>query len=260
LGDTLSYARFVRETCKRSKYVHAYVHDGLMRAFTDAFVDIPNLNLTPTSTPFVPADYWTTFVSLPYALDLTDDEIRNAPPVKLPVYGITSNWKVPDRKLHIGISWAGSPLNKIDGQRNVPVQQFAELYRTPGVQLYSLQVGDKSKELHERGFSAIIRDVVPYIRDVVDTVSILQHLDLVIGIESALGHICAAADREFWMPYSRQGLDYRVGVDGKDPIWTPKHRFFKQGLDEPTWGPVFNRINSALQERLGQVPLAEAAE
>jgi hypothetical protein len=250
IGDTLCYARFLRETCKRCKYVHAYVHDSLMRAFSHAFVDIPNLNLTPTSTPFQPADYWTTFVSLPYALGLSDEEIRNAPPIEIPVYSSPYNWKVPDRKIHIGICWAGSPLNKIDVWRNVPVEQFAELYRVSGVQLYSLQVGEKHKEMHDRGFSSIIRDLVPYIRDVVDTVSLLQHLDLVIGVESAMGHICSTVGKEYWMPYSRWGKDYRVGVDGTDRIWTPRHRVFLQSVDEPTWGLVFERITDALRERV----------
>jgi Tetratricopeptide repeat len=250
LGDTLSYARFLREVCKRSKYVHAYVHDPLMRAFAHAFVDIPNLNLTPTSTPFMPADYWTTFVSLPFALGLTDEEIRAAPPVDIPIHSVPRNWLVPDRRLHVGICWAGSPLNKIDSHRNVPVQMFGELFRVPGVQLYSLQIGDKAREMHDAGFSAVIRDIAPYVRDVVDTVALMQHLDLVIGIESALGHICAAIGKEYWMPYSRWGKDYRVGVDGKDPIWTPRHRFFLQYEHELTWRPVFMRIADALEERV----------
>ena len=49
------------------------------------------------------------------------------------------NWRIPDRKLHIGISWAGSPLNDIDKHRNIPVTQFFDLYKVPGIQLYSLQ-------------------------------------------------------------------------------------------------------------------------
>jgi Tfp pilus assembly protein PilF len=251
LGDTLSYARFVREVCRRSKYVHAFVHPELLRTFNHAFIDIQNLNLTPNTTPFPPADYWSTFVSLPFALDLSDDEIRNTPPVQIPIYTVPYNWKIPDRKLHVGIAWAGSPLNKLDVHRNIPVQQFFDLCRVPGLQMYSLQVGDRRSEVHERGGSSFVGDLVPYIRDVVDTVSLMQHLDLVIGCESALGHICSCVDKEFWLPYSWMGRDYRVGVDGVDRLWTPRHRIFLQGEDM-NWQPVFTQIVEALKERLDE--------
>ena len=149
----------------------------------------------------------------------------------------------------MGIAWAGSPLNDLDRHRNIPLQHFAELYRVPGVQLYSLQVGDKAKELHDLGYAPIIRDLTPYIRAVADTMAILQHLDLVITCESALGHICAAAGKECWVPYSRLGKDYRIGCLGEDRLWTPRHRIFNQGMD-CAWEPVFKEISKALAEKI----------
>lgn len=253
LGDTLSFARFVPAACKRAKFVHALIQPELIRLFQNAFVGkCPNLNLIPQPAPFPPADTWSTFVSLPHVLGLSADEIRSMPDIDIPNFFIPRNWKVPDRKLHIGIAWAGSPLNDIDKHRNIPLQHFAELYRVPGVQLYSLQVGDKAKELHEQGFGPVIYDLTPTIRDVADTMALLQHLDLVITCESALGHIAAAAGRECWLPYSRLGTDYRLGCLGDDRLWTPRHRIFKQGMD-CKWEPVFAEIVEALREKLNVI-------
>ncbi len=249
LGDTLSFARFVPAACARAKYVHALVHPELLRLFQNAFVGIPNLNLIPQPAPFPPADTWSTFVSLPNVLGLSADEIRSVPDISIPNFFVPKNWKVPDRKLHVGIAWAGSPLNDIDRHRNIPLQHFAELYRVPGIQLYSLQVGERAKELHENGFGPVIYDLTPNIRDVADTMALMQHLDLVITCESALGHIAAAAGRECWLPYSRLGTDYRLGCMGEDRLWTPKHRVFKQGLD-CKWELVFAEIVEALREKV----------
>lgn len=249
LGDTLSFARFVPALCSRAKYVHALIQPELRRLFADAFVGIPNLNLIPQPAPFPPADVWSTFVSAPYVLDLSDQEIRDTPDISLPRMFIPKNWRVPDRKLHIGIAWAGSPLNDIDKHRNIPLQHFAELMRVPGVQLYSLQVGDRAREMSEAGFLPIIRDLTPQIRDVCDTMALLEHLDLVITCESALGHICAAAGKECWVPYSKLGKDYRLGCLGDDRLWSPKHRIFNQGAD-CKWEPVFVEIAEALREKI----------
>lgn len=254
LGDTLSFARFVDAAAQRCQYVHACIQPELSRAFSHAFVKHKNINWIPSrSVNFPQADYWSTFVSLPYALGLADDEIRNAPDIDMPRYSLPGQWKVPDRRLHIGIAWAGSTLNDIDRHRNVPIEQFLDLYRVPGIQLYGLQVDGKRDELHENGCAAVIKDLSPYIHDVVDTVAILKDLDFVITIESALGHICASVGKECWIPYSRFGKDYRIGIDGTDRLWTPHHRIFSQGMDEPTWQPTFDRITQAVRERISGI-------
>ena len=253
LGDTLSFARFLPAAANRVKYVHAAVQPELMRVFQHAFVHVPNLNLIPQPAPFPPSDYWTTFVSLPFALGLTDTQIRECPDIAVPVYGLPKTWKVPDRKLHVGIAWAGSPQNDINPSRSIPAIQFFDLYRVPGIQLYSLQVGDGRNDLVNAGGSPVVRDLAPYITDVAATIALLRELDLVITVESALGHICAAAGQECWIPYSYAGRDYRLGLTGTDRLWTPRHRVFRQGeLDarRKSWQAVFDDIVAALREKV----------
>lgn len=250
LGDTLSFARFVQAACKRCKYVHASIHPELLRLFQHAFVGIKNLNLIPQPSPFPQADYWSTFMSLPTALGLTDDEIINQPHIACPKFGTDQNWKVPDAKLHIGIAWKGNPQSDIDKHRSIPFEQFLELYRVPGIQLYSLQADDFSKDLYDAGSTMLVRDLKPYIRDVCDTLGLLTHLDMVICLESALGHIAGLAGKETWFAYSYLGRDYRAGHTGEDAIWYPKHRFFRQEKGEG-WQPVFDRIVEALREKVG---------
>ena len=249
LGDTLSYARFVAAVCKRSRYVHACIQPELMRVFQHAFVKIPNINLLPSPCPFPQADYWTTFVSQPFALGLSDAEYVAAKHIEVPIYSLPKTWRVPDRKLHIGIAWGGSPLNDIDKHRSIPVTKFLDLYKVPGIQLYSLQVGERAKELHDTGSAAMIRDLSPYIRDVCDTFSLMRELDLIVTIESALGHLAGAVDKETIIPYSYLGRDYRAGSDGGNPIWYKNHRFVQQGPDKQ-WDPVFDKIVEMLQEKI----------
>lgn len=249
LGDTLSFSRFVPLASKRAKYIHACVQPELHRLFLHAFVGLPNVNVVPKPSGFLPADYWSTFVSLPFALGLNDEEIRSTPGIEAPRGHIPINWKVPDRKLHVGIAWAGSDLNNINVHRSIPVEQFFDLCAVPGVQLYALQVDHRRQQMYDRGGSPLIVDLARYVHDVVDTIAMVDKLDLVICCESALGHIAAVADKECWIPYSHLGLDYRLGSRGDDCFWYPKHRIFKQGLD-CRWQPVFNEIVEALKERV----------
>jgi tetratricopeptide (TPR) repeat protein len=251
LGDTLSYARFLPEAARRCRYIHMCVQSELRRVFEHAFRHLSNINFLPSPSNFPgDADAWSTFVSLPYALGSTDDQIRAAPNIEMLCPPMSNAWKVPDRKFHIGIAWAGSPQNDIDRHRNIPIHHFVEFYRVPGIQLYSLQVDAKKSDLNVWGFAPLIRDLSGYIRDVADSVSILNELDLVITVESALGHICSMSNRECWIPYSWLGRDYRIGVNEQAArLWAPKHRIFQQS-DDMRWEPVFERIVEALKEKV----------
>lgn len=249
IGDTLTFARFVERACQRAKYVHANVQPELYPLFQQAFYKIQNLNLLPAGNAFPAADFWTTYVSLPSALGLSDDEIVGAKHIAIDKRDVPTSWKVPDRKLHIGIAWAGSPLNDIDKHRNIPIAQFLELYRVPGVQLYSLQKSERNKEMYDAGCMPLIVDLVPYIASAAETVALVRKLDLVICCESALAHICALADVECWIPYSYLGRDYRIGNLGTDILWAPKAKVFRQ---EPgmAWQKPFENIIEALKARI----------
>ena len=60
-------------------------------------------------------------------------------------------------------------------------KKFLELYRVPGVQLYSLQVGEASQEANVIGAISLIKDLVPYIQsDVTATLALMKNLDLII--------------------------------------------------------------------------------
>jgi tetratricopeptide (TPR) repeat protein len=251
LGDTLSYARFVEAAANRCAHVFMCVQSELRRVFEHAFQSLRNVTFMPSPSNFPgDADAWSTFVSLPFALGLTDDEIINAPNIDMPRPPLSNAWKVPDRKFHIGIAWSGSPLNDIDKHRNIPIHHFMELYRVPNIQIYSLQVDAKKSDLNLWGFAPLIKPLDGYIRDCADTISILHELDLVITVESALGHMCSMAGREAWVPYSWLGRDYRIGVgESAERLWTPKHRVFQQS-DDMRWEPVFERIVEALREKV----------
>jgi hypothetical protein len=253
MGDTLSFARFVERAAKKARYLHICIQPALMRLFTHCFSHLTNVNLMPqaphSSFSFPIADCWTTFVSLPYVLGLTDYEVRSQPHIQLPDIRMPVQWKFPDREFHVGISWAGSPLNDINQYRNIPVEMFYELARVPGVALYSLQMDEQRKMLHETGGASLVRDLAPYVSDVCDTLGMLGELDLVVTCESFLGHAAALAGKECWIPYSWQGRDYRIGLAGEKMLWTPKHRVFRQQEGE-SWAPAFRQLVEALKGRV----------
>ncbi len=250
IGDTLSFSRFVEEAAFRCKFIHCVVHPELARLFRASFQKLTNIDIVPSPpNGFPAADCWSTFVGLPTALGLTNQEIKDAPNIAIPAFHIGTKWKAPDRQLHIGVAWGGSPQNDIDGHRSFSVTNFLELYRIPGIQLYSLQVGPRAKKLHDAGCASLIWDLAPQIRDVSDTIAIIRELDLIVTCESALGHIAGMMGAETWIAYSFRGRDYRIGNGLRDVLWNPKHVIFMQGKDAD-WKPVFASMVDELRTKM----------
>lgn len=251
MGDSTSFARFIPAASKRVKKLIFRVQPDILRMMTMAFRGLKNVEVIPQSPTFPIAESWIATLSLPVALGLTTEQIRDHPQVwQMPPARseVPAGWKVKSRKTHIAIAYGGNPMNDLDRQRSVPVTQFLSLYDVPGLQLYSVQCGDRVKDLHEAGCASLIFDMSPYIKEAMDTVAILREMDLVVACESFVAHLAAAADIPCWVPMWSRSTDWRCGRSGDRPIWYPQTRLFWQDADGD-WPSAFRKITEALRGR-----------
>ena len=247
IGDAICFSRFIPEAAKRAKKIILSVHPEIVRLFRALLQDFENVEITPLPHSFPAADAWVSLTSLPVAMGLTTKQIEDAPWLEMPNFVLPSTWKVPGRKLHIGIHWSGSSLNDIDRWRSMKIEHFLELYHVQGIQLYSLQVGQPAQEIQTAGASALIKDLSQQIRDVTDTIALMREMDLIVCIESSVQWMAAAMGKPCFMAYSYNGGDYRSGRNRKHTLWAPTTTIFKQGPDGE-WGPVVDAIVGAVRE------------
>jgi hypothetical protein len=249
MGDAIGFARFIPLALRRARHVIFMCQAELVRLFHGVFAPWHNITILPLPQPFPQADCWSAPMSLPVALGLTTEEIAAAPNLRLPNLSMPAVWKVSDRKLHIGIAWGGSAANEIDRWRSMRIEHFLELYHVPGIQLYSLQVGDRVQELHNAGAASLVKDLAPFIRDVSDTMAIMRDLDLIITIDTALGHIAGAMEMPCWVLVAYNGGDFRLGRSGAKSLWNPNHRIFRQN-SSADWRAVIEDVIKALKEKV----------
>ena len=195
-------------------------------------------------------DLYTSLLSLPGLLGVDEATI----PREVPYLDVSAErverWRPAVGQLpgfKVGVVWQGSPTLHGDRQRSIPLAQFAPLAAVPGVTLVSLQKGAGVEQIPTPQNAVPLTTFDDLDRDApfVDTAAILQHLDLVITIDSAVAHLAGACGRPVWVLLST-GCDWRWLTEREDSPWYPTMRLFRQRtLDD--WNPVFHEIAAALR-------------
>ncbi len=149
--------------------------------------------------------------------------------------------------LKIGLCWAGSPTYKHDRQRSCALSTLLPVLQRSGVAFYSLQKGERSRDLAELPEGIAVRDLEGSIQDFGDTALLIAELDLVITVDTAVGHLAGALGKPVWTLLP-QVPDWRWGSEGETTPWYPSMRLFRQ-TRRGDWDEVMVRVAEALAER-----------
>ena len=76
----------------------------------------------------------------------------------------------------------------------------------------------------------------------------IDNLDLVITVDTAMGHLAGALGKPVWIMLPK-AADWRWMLDRSDSPWYPTARLFRQQTPG-AWDPVIAEVAAALAERL----------
>lgn len=119
----------------------------------------------------------------------------------------TYDIKLPGAKLKIGICWASGNHSPelVERRRVVPLTSFLPLSELPGVNLISLQKGAEARDIERNGLQGIVFDASGRLENFARTAEIIDGLDLVITVDSAVAHLVGAMGKRTIVlsPYTR---------------------------------------------------------
>lgn len=127
----------------------------------------------------------------------------------------------------VGIVWAGRATHNNDRSRSASLAAFAPLASVPGVTLVSLQKGPAASQAGQYFGAAPLLNVGAEIVDFDDTMAILEALDLLVTIDTAVGHLAGAMGRPVCILLA-YAPDWRWLLDRSDTPWYPTVRLFRQ--------------------------------
>lgn len=147
--------------------------------------------------------------------------------------------------LKVGLVWAGSPTQRHNRRRSIDFARLAPLTTIPGVQFFSLQ---KPARAHPD----CLIDWMAECADLLDTAALIDALDLVISVDTAVAHLAGALAKPVWL-LNRYESEWRWLLDREDAPWYPGMRIFRQPAPGD-WDTVIIRARAALRQSVGQTP------
>jgi tetratricopeptide (TPR) repeat protein len=252
-GDMLQFARFLPMVKQRSggATVMVEVQPELVRLFSEIEgVD----KVIARGAPMPKFDAYLPMLSLARLFGTTLETVPAAVPyLRAPEMDTLKLPPSMDQQFKLGIAWAGRPTHKNDANRSAEFRHFVEFLGIPGVTVYSLQKCPREADIGEYGCQGLIANVAPRLGDFADTAAVVEQLDLVITVDTAIGHLAGALGKPAWVavPFAP---DWRWLLETETSPWYPKHRLFRQS--EPGgWDDVFARLRKALREQVGIKPV-----
>ena len=92
-----------------------------------------------------------------------------------------------------------------------------------------------------------LADISAELTDFGETAALIANLDLVITVDTAMGHLAGAMGRPVWILLPK-ACDWRWMLQRSDSPWYPTARLFRQQTPG-AWDPVIAEAAAALAER-----------
>ncbi|MBD2069380.1 tetratricopeptide repeat protein [Leptolyngbya sp. FACHB-671] len=237
-GDTIQFIRYAPLIAERGGRVIVECQEALIRLLQT----VPEINqVIAKGTPLPEFHVHAPLLSLPHIFGTTLNTIpAQIPYLKAPASDL--HLDAPPDRFKVGIVWAGSPDHRSDRDRSCSLNQFVKLLEVPNVQLYSLQKGARTADLTQLPNASTIEDLSPQLKDFADTAAAMMQLDLIITVDTSVGHLAGALGRPVWVLLSF-AADWRWMCDRSDSPWYPTLRLFRQ----PTPGDWDSVLTETIQ-------------
>jgi hypothetical protein len=233
LGDTIQFIRFAASLREIAREVVAWAQPALLPLIATA-PGVDRVLPLHDGRPEVSYDADTEIMELPHALRIMNP--ARQVPYLFPVGQACCLDQGPELK--VGIVWTAGEW---DPRRSLPTDLPRALAQMSGIRLFSLQRGAAGHDAAELGLIDISCD------DVNRTARRMQHLDLVISVDTMAAHLAGALGRPVWT-LLHAGCDWRWGQNRSDTPWYPTMRLFRQNA-VGDWRPVIEQVCSALASR-----------
>jgi tetratricopeptide (TPR) repeat protein len=248
LGDVLQFSRYVPLVAQLGAQVILEVHAPLFKLLKHLGGVSQIIALGDNLPEF---DYQCSLLSLPLVFKT---ELDTIPPVPLCINSDVNkviNWQIKlgeKVNLRVGLVWSGSNAHANDHNRSLTLAQLIP-YLPPNIQYVCLQkeIREVDQELlAERSNIIYFGDVL---EDFTDTAALCDLMDLVISVDTSVGHLSATLGKPTWMLLAF-APDWRWLLNRNDSPWYPSVKLYRQE-EINNWDGILGQVKKDLERLSG---------
>ncbi|MGB8366853.1 MAG: tetratricopeptide repeat-containing glycosyltransferase family protein [Candidatus Babeliales bacterium] len=260
LGDTFQFVRYARLVKEKGGKVIV----GAQKPLVTLLRLCPYIDqVVALNEALPPFDVHAPLMSLPYILKTTIDTVPTDIPYLFAKPELVEYWNKrlsPDKNFKIGICWQGNSkystpmLRATVALKSMNLNNFSLLGNIPGVSLYSLQKTTGTEQLKSMAPEFTVHTFGDNFDEdngrFMDTIAIIKNLDLVITVDTSIGHLAAALGKPTWIILPNPP-DWRWMLNRDDTPWYPNVRLFRQ----PTpgdWEGIMKVVAQELEKYVTQ--------
>jgi len=255
LGDSLQFIRYARLLKERGAWVAVRIQAPLKALFQE----LPEIDLVIDESEAVPdTDWHCHLLSLPLAFNSGLEDLPDRVPYLAAPATCRPRWAERVSRLaglKVGLVWAGGKREHmadavlLDARRSLALEQLLPLAAIPGVSFVSLQKDEASGQVAPLAGQWPIQDWSADLTSFAETAALVEQLDLVISVDTAVAHLAGALGKPVWL-LNRWDTDWRWLLARDDSPWYPTLRQFRQ-TSPGDWAPVIAALTAALAQWSG---------
>jgi tetratricopeptide (TPR) repeat protein len=240
-GDAIQFARYIPLVAQKNGRIVVEVQPELQRLFASiAGIDV----LVARPNPLPAFDVHCPLMSLPHVFGTTLETIPDRIPYLAVPGALKELWGglAGTSRRKIGLVWAGNPTHRNDRNRSIPPSILLELIRTTEADFISLQ----KPRANDGMPNGQLTDFTDELTDFADTAAVIENLDLVIAVDTAVAHLAGALGKPAWVLVPN-APDWRWLLDRDNSPWYPTVRLFRQPRPGD-WSAVVLAVADQLKE------------
>jgi len=243
-GDCIQFVRFIYNLHVMGARVKLQVTDGLIPLLGTSDI----MQVAGYGADMGEFDYWIPIMSIPGILGVTLDNLPKIQSYMNANPDLMRQWQ--DRlgfkyKMRVGVSWSGRRDAWLNQHKGVPFDQVLTMIQShPEYEWISLQA-DATADEHQALAVAGVKLWPGSINSFADTAALMMHLDVVIGVDTAVTHLAGALGRPVWVMLNAFATDWRWLLDRDSSPWYSSARLFRQP-EQGDWPSVLKKIQQYL--------------
>jgi Tfp pilus assembly protein PilF len=246
-GDTIQFARYIPIAAKLCDEVLL----GCSAELAPLLSRIPGVTHTFHRWNEIPGHAsYCRLSSLALMFRTNADNIPNQVPYLRPHPDRVERWHKwlesnhPPGLPRIGLAWSGRPTHPNDRRRSTRLEALLPLAHARPARFISLQKPFPSIDQQTIPSFPGLSDISNELNDFEDTAALISLLDLVITVDTSVGHLSGALGKQVWIMLAKAS-DWRWLLERSDSPWYPSARLFRQSA-AGEWRPLIEQVATAL--------------